>query len=90
MNNSPFEAARAAADTGNWAEYNRAMGNIDTPRQDHKLKLDYEVKFDTDTGEISTTRYDGDIRKKLIGVKAGDLRLKTRHHVWRPLPKGAG
>lgn len=86
---SPFEAARAAADTGNWAEYNRAMGEIDTPRKDHKLKLDYEVKFDTDTGEISTTRYDGDIQKKLIGVKAGDQRLKTRHHVWRPLPKGA-
>ncbi|MDA6066700.1 hypothetical protein OH214_06125 [Idiomarina abyssalis] len=52
------------------------MGNIDTPRKDHKLKLDYAVKFDTDTGEISTTRYDRDIRKKLIGVKVGYQRLK--------------
>jgi hypothetical protein len=87
--NSPFEIPRQAADKGDWCGYIEAMGGLFVKRKDQKLKLDYEIEVDEETGEIKSTKYDCNISRKLTGLKAGNERLKTRFHTWRPVSLGA-
>jgi len=60
-----------------------------TLTKDLKLKLDYEIEIDEETGEIKSTKYDCNISRKLTGLKAGNERLTTRFHTWRPVSLGA-
>lgn len=86
---SPFEAPRKAADKGDWCGYIETMGGLFVKRKDLKLKLDYEIEIDEETGEIKSTKYDCNISRKLTGLKAGNERLTTRFHTWRPVSLGA-
>jgi len=64
-----------AADSGNWADYERLQGGLNTPRNSHTIQLakvwsDKENRYGEDTGLI------------ISGVTAGSTFMDTRPKVW--------
>jgi len=74
-----LEAARSAADVGDWAEFIKAMGGVCIKREDRSIGLakswsDQENQYGDPIGEI------------IIGVRAGDATASTRLHTWTIQP----
>ncbi|WP_051542543.1 replication endonuclease [Thiothrix lacustris] len=79
-----LEAARQAADTGDWCAYLELQGGVLALRKDQPLKVYTVERINEDTGEIISNQY-GEIVAKTDGVEllAGIQQIKTRLHVWR-------
>lgn len=77
-----LEQARQAADSGDWEQYLRLQGGIDTRRKSQPIKC-YKVKrIDRKTGNYITNKY-GELVDKIEGVKTlGDQSVQTRMHEW--------
>jgi hypothetical protein len=71
-----IEAARKAADAGQWADFVAACGGISVARANSRVRA-----FTESTGELS--QYD-ELRSPLIaGVQSARARVRTRSKVWR-------
>lgn len=78
-----LEAARAAADAGNWAAFMEAMGGAACDRDARPIRPFYLGDVDTETGEIPANRYGEEAAARVIGVECGNVVHVTRWHEWR-------
>lgn len=78
-----LEAARQAADTGDWCAYLELQGGVMALRKHQPLKVYTVERVNTETGEIISNKY-GEIVGKTEGVEIREVQqVKTRLHVWR-------
>ncbi len=78
-----LEAARQAADAGDWCAYLELQGGVMALRKNQPLKVYTVERVNTETGEIISNQY-GEIVGKTEGVEIRDVQqVKTRLHVWR-------
>lgn len=54
-----------------------------------RFKFRTQIEVAEEISEIKSTKYDCNISRKLTGLKAGNERLTTRFHTWRPVSLGA-
>lgn len=86
-----LEAARRAADAGDWAEFVRAMGGPLTSRADQPVKLVSLAQvqtFDKRTGDLFSTTptrnvYGEAPAARVVGVSCGNVVHVTRWHTWK-------
>lgn len=76
------EAARAAADGGDWAGFCTAMGGIETPRAEQPIQVVRIQDLDLETGEIETNRYGELTSGRILGIRCGNVIIPTRWHKW--------
>jgi len=89
-----IEAARKAADAGDWAAYVRAQGGPQAGRMDHPVRVAYVKDVDKRTGMARANRYGEEAPGRVVGVQAGGVVQVTRLHEWTiqrkpPEPKAA-
>ena len=76
-----IEAARHAADSGDWQAYLEAQGGTDTLRKDHLIKP-YRCSFyNPDTGAVHMNQY-GEIVAYIQGVMTTGTVVETRLKQW--------
>ena len=85
---SVIEKLRVAADNSNWSEFVTQMGGATVKRKDQPLRAAYEMKVDSETGEIKTNRFDETIVTAIKGIRYFGKLLITRNRTWRPQPAG--
>lgn len=88
---APIEAARFAADAGDWAAYVQAMGGPTLPRDRRPLRPRRSGDVDPDTGRLRLDRYGEWAAPRVVGVEtiAGDVGVLTRLHRWRIERRGS-
>ncbi|MCK7459576.1 replication endonuclease [Idiomarina sp. ATCH4] len=79
---SPFHLSHAAADSGDFASYIRAMGGVCIPTRKRPIKLLYDANFDKETGEIKLGQYDREPLFKVVGLQSNGKHLLTRTESW--------
>lgn len=79
---SPFEPIRQAADMGDWAAYTHLMGGVGVGHAKRPVKPLYDTPVDTETGQLSVTKFDQELVKRLTGITNGHSNLITRLHNW--------
>jgi hypothetical protein len=80
---SIFEKARIAADNSDWQAYINVMGGIHAPRNQHPIKLHYDMNVNEDTGECQLSYYDSEIVMKIKGLLFEGQKIITRLHQWQ-------
>lgn len=78
-----IEAARLAADQGNWQQFVAAMGGVFAKRKAQLLRPYYSYEADAATGLIKTSWFDDLILLKLKGIQGVGQTIITRLHQWR-------
>ena len=76
-----IEAARLAADKGNWQAYLEAQGGTDTLRKDQHISPYRCYRYNAETGEVTTNQY-GELVDHIQGVATVDTTVKTRLKNW--------
>ncbi|MEW8693226.1 MAG: replication endonuclease, partial [Candidatus Thiodiazotropha endolucinida] len=79
VSNPEIEAARLAADQGEWAVFIEVMGGMNCLREDRPITL---AKVWSDR----SNSYDEPIGVLVFGVQVGDVTIQTRLHIWRVEP----
>ena len=83
-----LEAARVAADAGDWAAFVAAMGGAVCARKDRPIAPEYSAVLDLDTGEVTLDRY-GDVAAPVVrGVRALSEVVITRVRRWVVCKRG--
>ena len=87
VEDSTCEAARLAADAGNWAAFVFAMGGVHLKRTDRPIKPYYaQIKaIDIQTGEVvenNETKYGDEKKSSIRGVTSNGNVTLTRKFVW--------
>jgi hypothetical protein len=78
---STVEAARKAADSGNWKDYLEAQGGVDIPFRKQAIQTARSVKYDMETGELLENQY-GEVLDYIHGVISTGYAVKTRLKHW--------
>ncbi|MEW8023090.1 MAG: replication endonuclease [Candidatus Thiodiazotropha sp.] len=81
VENLEIEAARQAADQGEWAVFIEVMGGMNCSREDRPITL---AKVWSDR----PNSYGEPVGEVVFGVQVGDVAIQTRLHIWRVEPMG--
>ena len=76
-----LEAARKAADCGDWKAYLEAQGGTDIAVKDQPIQLYHQTPCDQKTGEVHTNQY-GEIIDVIKGVQTQNGWIATRLKQW--------
>jgi hypothetical protein len=79
VENPEIEAARQAADQGEWAAFIEVMGGVNCSSKDRPITL---AKVWSDR----PNSYDEPIGEVVFGVQVGDAVIQTRLHIWKVEP----
>lgn len=82
-----LENIRAAADSGDWAAFVKAMGGPNVSRNEHLVRPAYALseKLDQNTAEITQvthTEYGDEARERVVGVLIAGITVLSRTHFW--------
>ena len=85
--NPALEAARFAADSGDWAGFIRAMGGIGAGRQSQPVRLHYDhrIAMDIESSEVmllDKNKYGEKAPKLTIGLRFDGKVIPTRKQLW--------
>ena len=78
-----IEAARVAADAGDWKQYTMVQGGTDTKRRDHPVKP--LLEYSDEVGKYGEPK-----GYRISGVTDGSLNLVTRLHQWTVKTRSEG
>jgi hypothetical protein len=79
--NETLEAARKAADSGDWKAYLEVQGGINIPMKNQPIQLHHEPYCDESTGELHSNQY-GEIIHCIKGLQVNDMVITTRLKHW--------
>lgn len=71
-----------AADQSNWQAFTEAMGGVILPRAERPASPYYEEQYDTDTGELTLSKYGDEILYRLKGLMMEGQKVITRTGEW--------
>ncbi len=77
-----LEAARVAADAGDWAAYVAAMGGPLVPRESLPVRPAYLQEVNTETGELPLNKYGEEAGGRMVGVQCNEVIYVTRWNKW--------
>lgn len=77
-----LEAARAAADRGDWSAFVVAMGGPLVKRADLPVRPAYLQEIDNDTGELPMNKYGEERAGAIVGLQVDNVYYVTRFHKW--------
>ena len=81
--NEKLEALRVSADSSNWSVFTKLMGGVFAKRNEQPIKPDYQVVFDSDSGEIKEGYYEDGFITRIKGIIHKGVSYLTRHYEWR-------
>lgn len=78
-----LEEIRISADSANWETFTSLMGGVFVKRTDQPVKPDYQVVFDSRTGEIKEGYYEDGFVARIKGIIHKGISYLTRRYEWR-------
>jgi hypothetical protein len=81
QDDATLEAARKAANAGDWCAYLNVQDGINTPLKQQPIQLYRHARLNLKTGEAQTNKY-GEVIESIQGIQANDTIVITRLKQW--------